>query len=103
MKSLKLYSILYFLPIISLIGCKGPISQAEYDAMVFEKDAKIAELEEKVAQLEEHIVNLETKTEEVNEQFERLESENWRDVVPDADNALENLNSEIENNPNSNY
>lgn len=102
MKILKLLPLL-IIPIFSLIGCKGPVSQAEYDSMIFEKDAKIAELEEKVAQLEEHIENLEKKTEEVNNQFERLENENWRDVVPDADNALEDLNSELGNDPTSNY
>lgn len=67
--------------------------------MLEEKDYRIAELESKVAALEDHIQSLESKTDDVNEQFERLQTENWRDVVPDAENSLDELNSEIANNP----
>ena len=71
--------------------------------MVSEKDQQIADLEEQVTKLQEHISNLEVKTEEVNNQFKRFENENWRDVVPDADNAVEELNTEVENNPDASY
>lgn len=84
------------MPVLVLTGCSDSISRAEHEAIIYEKDQKIAELEE-------HITELEAKLEEVNNQFERFESENWRDVVPDVDNALDDLNSEVENNPSSNY
>lgn len=83
-----------------LVGCgEQMIAQADYDNMVDEKDLRISELESQVLQLQEHIVNLEVKTQEVNDQFERFEDENWRDVVPDADASLEELNTAVESNP----
>ncbi|AHB92220.1 UNVERIFIED_CONTAM: bZIP transcription factor [Acinetobacter baumannii] len=93
---MKVFKIILLLPVLVLTGCSDTISRAEHDAIVYEKDQKIAELEE-------HIAELEAKLEEVNNQFERFENENWRDVVPDVDNALDDLNSEVENNPSSNY
>ncbi|ARG37188.1 hypothetical protein [Acinetobacter baumannii] len=93
---MKVFKIILLLPVLVLTGCSDTISQAEHDAIVYEKDQKIAELEE-------HIAELEAKLEEVNNQFERFENEKWRDVVPDVDNALDDLNSEVENNPSSNY
>ncbi|MCZ3065534.1 bZIP transcription factor [Acinetobacter baumannii] len=90
--------------LVSLVGCGKPsITQEDYDNMVSEKDQQIADLEEQVTKLHEHISNLEAKTEEVNNQFKRFENENWRDVVPDADNAVEELNTEVENNPDASY
>lgn len=83
-----------------LMGCDEKIPKSEYDSMVDEKNLKIEELESEVSLLKEHISNLESKTEEVNNQFERLETENWRDVVPDAESSLEDLNTEISNNEN---
>jgi len=96
MKYLKLTP---FILTLALAGCGEPqITQDEYDEMVSEKDLRIEELEEQVQTLQEHVANLESKTQEVNAQFERFQSENWRDVVPDAESSLEDLNSEIENN-----
>ncbi|EMP1643073.1 bZIP transcription factor [Acinetobacter baumannii] len=90
--------------LVGLVGCGKPsITQEDYDNMVSEKDQQIADLEEQVTKLQEHISNLEVKTEEVNNQFKRFENENWRDVVPDADNAVEELNTEVENNPDASY
>lgn len=86
--------------VVSLIlaGCgETTVTQEDYDNMVSEKDLKISELESQVLQMQEHISNLESKTQEVNSQFERLQSENWRDVVPDAESSLEDLNNEINN------
>ncbi|WP_254626829.1 hypothetical protein, partial [Acinetobacter baumannii] len=80
-----------------LIGCTEKVTQEDYDNMVSEKDQQIAELEEKVVQLQDHIASLESKTEEVNKQFERLKYENWRDVVPEAESSLDDLNREIRN------
>ena len=83
---------------LTLAGCGEPtVTQEDYDSMVYEKDLKISELESQVTQMQEHISNLESKTQEVNSQFERLQSENWRDVVPDAESSLEDLNNEINN------
>ncbi|WOE34181.1 bZIP transcription factor [Acinetobacter baumannii] len=93
---MKILKLILIMPILVITGCSDSISRAEHEAIVYEKDQKIAELEE-------HITELEAKLEEVNNQFERFESENWRDVVPDVDNALDDLNSEVENNPSSNY
>ncbi|WP_407479920.1 bZIP transcription factor [Acinetobacter baumannii] len=93
---MKILKLILIMPVLVLTGCSNSISRAEHEAIVYEKDQKIAELEE-------HITELEAKLEEVNNQFERFESENWRDVVPDVDNALDDLNSEVENNPSSNY
>lgn len=93
---MKILKLILIMPVLVLTGCSESISRAEHEAIVYEKDQKIAELEE-------HITELEAKLEEVNNQFERFESENWRDVVPDVDNALDDLNSEVENNPSSNY
>ncbi|BAP67552.1 bZIP transcription factor [Acinetobacter baumannii] len=93
---MKILKLILIMPVLVLTGCSDSISRAEHEAIVYEKDQKIAELEE-------HITELEAKLEEVNNQFERFESENWRDVVPDVDNALDDLNSEVENNPSSNY
>ncbi|AUX86894.1 hypothetical protein C3F34_20040 (plasmid) [Acinetobacter sp. ACNIH2] len=94
--------IIRFAPLVlglALVGCGEPqITQDEYDEMVSEKDARIEELEGQVQSLQEHVANLESKADEVNAQFERFQSENWRDVVPDAESSLEDLNSEIENN-----
>lgn len=83
-----------------LTGCNKAITQEEYDSMVEEKDQKIEELESQVQKLQDHIETLEAKTQEVNNQFERFQNENWRDVVPDAESSLNDLNSEIENDPN---
>ena len=88
------------LVLISLIltGCgEQTVTQEDYDNMVYEKDSRISELESQVALLQEHISNLESKTQEVNSQFERLQDENWRDVVPDAESSLDDLNNEINN------
>lgn len=103
MNNIKFLKILMILPIFSFIGCKDTISRAEHEVIVFEKDQKITELEAKVSELEEHIANLEVKTQEVNNQFERLKNENWQDVVPEANSALDDLNNEIGNDPTSNY
>lgn len=86
--------------VVSLVlaGCgEQTVTQEDYDRMAYEKDLKISELESQVSQMQEHISNLESKTQEVNSQFERLQNENWRDVVPDAASSLEDLNSEINN------
>ncbi len=96
------------------MGCNKAITQSEYDSMVEEKDQKIeeleaqneekdqqiAEFETQINQMRDHIQTLESRTQEVNAQFERFQHENWRNVVPDAASSLENLNSEIENDPN---
>lgn len=96
-KSIKTTTPLLLTAII-LTGCGEPtVTQEDYDSMVYEKDSKISELESQVSQMQEHISNLESKTQEVNSQFERLRSENWRDVVPDAESSLDDLNSEINN------
>lgn len=96
MKYLKLTP---FILTLALAGCGEPeVTQDEYDEMVSEKDLRIEELEAQVQTLQEHVANLESKTQEVNAQFERFQSENWRDVVPDAESSLDDLNSEIENN-----
>lgn len=93
------YSISILILCTLLSACSQSVPQEEYDSMLEEKDYRIAELESKVAALEDHIQSLESKTDDVNEQFERLQTENWRDVVPDAENSLDELNSEIANNP----
>ncbi len=94
MNNLKLIS---FVLALFLVGCgEVTVSQEEYDSMVSEKDLRIEELESEVLSLREHIESLESKTEEVNAQFERFESENWRDVVPDAESSLNKLNTEVE-------
>lgn len=85
---------------VFLSACSKSVPQEEYDSMLSEKDYQISELENKITALEDHIQSLEAKTEDVNEQFGRLQYENWQDVVPDAESSLEDLNSEIENNPN---
>lgn len=103
MRTNNLFKLIIILSVFSLIGCKDTISRAEHDIIVYEKDQKISELEEKVSALEEHIANLEVKTQEVNSQFERLKNENWREVVPEANSALDELNNEIGNDPTSNY
>lgn len=83
---------------VGLVGCgESTVTQEDYDSMVYEKDLKISELESQVSQMQEHIENLETRTQEVNSQFERLQTENWRDVVPDAESSLDDLNNEISN------
>lgn len=80
-----------------LVGCgEATVSQEEYDSMVSEKDSRIEELESEVLSLQVHIESLESKTRDVNAQFERFESENWRDVVPDAESSLSELNTEVE-------
>lgn len=95
---MKIRNILILSMTLSLLGCGQPsVTSEDYDNMVSDKDQRIAELEEQVSQLQEHIAALETKTSEVNEQFDRLQYENWRDVVPDAESSLEDLNSEINN------
>lgn len=83
--------------IVVLTGCNETVTKDEYDAMAQDKDQRISELEEEVSQLKDHISTLETKTEEVNNQFDRLQNENWRDVVPDAESSLDDLNNEINN------
>ena len=83
---------------VGLLGCgESTVTQEVYDNMVSEKDLRISELESQILKMQEHISNLESKTEEVNNQFERLETENWRDVVPAAGASLEDLNNEITN------
>jgi peptidoglycan hydrolase CwlO-like protein len=83
---------------VGLVGCgESTVTQEDYDSMVYEKDLRISELESQVTQMQEHIENLEAKTQEVNSQFERLQTENWRDVVPDAESSLDDLNNEISN------
>lgn len=83
---------------IGLAGCgQSTVSQEDYDNMVSEKDLRISELESQVLQMQEHVSNLELKTQEVNSQFERFKNENWRDVVPDAELSLDDLNDEINN------
>ena len=96
-KSIKIATPLLLVS-LTLVGCGEPtVTQENYDSMVYEKDSKISELESQVTQMQEHIENLEAKTQEVNSQFERLQTENWRDVVPDAESSLDDLNSEISN------
>lgn len=81
-----------------LTGCgEQTVTQDDYDSMLSDKDLRISELESQVAQMQEHISNLESKTQEVNSQFQRLQNENWRDVVPDAESSLDDLNNEINN------
>lgn len=88
----------------SLTACReATVSQDEYDSMVMEKDEKIAELESRISELQDHVTSLEEKANEVTNQFDRFESENWREVVPDADDAVEELNAEVENNPEYSY
>ena len=83
---------------LTLVGCgEATVTQEDYDSMIYEKDSKISELASQVTQMQEHIENLEAKTQEVNSQFERLQTENWRDVVPDAESSLDDLNDEISN------
>jgi len=96
-KSIKT-TIPLLLTALILTGCgELTVTQEDYDSMVYEKDLRISELESQVVQMQEHISNLESKTQEVNSQFERLQSENWRDVVPDAESSLDDLNNEINN------
>lgn len=86
------------------VGCgETNVSQEEYEAMVSEKDERIAELESQIAELQNHVASLEEKANEVTNQFDRFEDENWREVVPDADNAVEELNAEVENTPDYSY
>lgn len=97
MKANKFIQIVFISSSLLLMGCVETVTQENYDNMVSEKDQQIADLEEKVMQLKEHIASLKSKTEEVNNQFERLKYENWRDVVPEAESSLNDLNSEIRN------
>ncbi|MDC5641062.1 hypothetical protein OFN00_18610, partial [Acinetobacter baumannii] len=97
MKFNKFIQTVFISSSLLLIGCTEKVTQEDYDNMVSEKDQQIAELEKKVVQLQDHIASLESKTEEVNKQFERLKYENWRDVVPEAESSLDDLNSEIRN------
>ncbi|WOE33910.1 bZIP transcription factor [Acinetobacter baumannii] len=97
MKANKYIQTVFIASSLLLMGCTETVTQEDYDNMVYEKDQQIAELEVKVTQLKEHIASLETKTAEVNNQFERLKYENWRDVVPEAESSLDDLNSEIRN------
>ncbi|MFL1396800.1 bZIP transcription factor [Acinetobacter baumannii] len=97
MKANKFIQTVFISSSLFLMGCSEMVTQEDYDNMLSEKDQQIAELEEKVTQLQGHIASLESKTEEVNNQFERFKYENWRDVVPEAESSLANLNSEIRN------
>ena len=97
MKANKFIQTVFISSSILLMGCSKTVTQEDYDNMISEKDQQIAELEEKVVQLQDHIASLESKKEEVNNQFERLKYENWRDVVPEAESSLDDLNSEINN------
>lgn len=82
-----------------LVGCGKTYTAEEYDEMVSSKDQEITTLQEENTKLKEHIENLEIQTQEVNEQFDRFKSENWRDVVPAAQNSIDGLNNVVENNP----
>lgn len=88
------------IPVTLFTGCDQSVSKSEYDSMVYEKDLKIEELESEVIRLKEHISNLESQTDEVKNQIERFKSENWRDVVPDVESSLDDLNTEISNHQN---
>lgn len=86
-----------FITTVIFTGCEKSVPQSECDSIIYEKDQEIEDLENKILYLKEHISTLESHADEVNSQFERLDSENWRDVVPDVDASLDDLNTEISN------
>ena len=87
----------------------APTIQDELD----DKEAKIQELQQKISDLEEEreemeeyqqdmnqfVNDLQDKSAEVDYQIDRLQTENWRKVVPDIENSQEDLQQEFMNQP----
>lgn len=97
MKS-KYFSIIFIS--LVLVGCgENRISEEEYDEMISEKDQIISEQEEQIQKLNEHIANLEEKINEIDKQVQNFENQNWREVVPEVESQIVDLQSEVENSP----
>ena len=83
-----------------LIGCGGNrISEDEYDEMVSEKDQIISEQQEQIQKLNDHIANLEEKINEIDSQVQNFEDQNWREVVPEVEGQIDDLQNEVGNSP----
>lgn len=78
---------------LALTGC-GP---SELDRTKTENEelrAQVERLQGELSDIKEKADALETSSGELRSQMERFESENWRDVVPDAQAASDQVESD---------
>ena len=80
--STKIAAIIVSMLLLSGCHAAGIYTQQDIDA----KDKQIAELKD-------HIEELESASNDLRANVDRLQSENWRDVVPDIEQSTEDLES----------
>lgn len=78
--------------VLLLVGCQGDAVYTQAD--IDERDDRIAELEDQLSsarsraeELESRLQDLQSASENLQANVDRLDFENWRDVVPDIESA----------------